>query len=216
MRMIGLGSYIKGLYYLTLKKCSFVSVNSCIHVPDSALWHFRFGHVANKSLIELSKLYPFISVSKHVVCDVCHMAKQKKLPFSVSVHNAKHIFDLVHLDIWGPFRVHSIHNHRYFLTVVDDYSRFTWVVLLKNKGEVMNQVQKFIEMVATQFQVTVKSIRTDNGPEFVLPEYYAKKGIFHQRSCVETPQQNRRDERRHQTLLNIARGLLFQSSLPST
>src|ERR1044072_4919809 len=70
-------------------------------------------------------------------------------------------------------------------------------------------------MVFTQFHVQVKCVRTDNGPEFLLSEYYAKKGILHQRSCVDTPQQNGRVERRHQTILNITRALLMQSFLPA-
>lgn len=56
-------------------------------------------------------------------------------------------------------------------------------------------------------------VRTDNGPEFLLTDFYQSSGIIHQISCCETPQQNGRVERRHQTILNIARALLFQSKL---
>ena len=69
-------------------------------------------------------------------------------------------------------------------------------------------------MVETQFEKRVKMIRSDNGPEFMLNEYYFMKGILHQKSCVATPQQNGRVERRHQHILNLARALMFQSMLP--
>jgi hypothetical protein len=101
------------------------------------------------------------------------------------------------------------------LTAVDDYSRFTWVILLKSKSEVSMLVQQFFIMIKKQFNTIVKCIRTDNGPEFLIPSFYAKKGIIHQTSCVENPQQNGRVERKHQHLLNVGRSLLFQSKLPN-
>jgi len=70
-------------------------------------------------------------------------------------------------------------------------------------------------LIHTHYQITPKYIRSNNGPEFLLPEFYASKGIIHQKSCVETPQQNGRVERKHQHILNVARALLFQSKLPN-
>jgi len=67
----------------------------------------------------------------------------------------------------------------------------------------------------THHHITPKSIRSDNGPEFLLPEFYASKGIIHQRACVETLEQNSRVERKHQHILNVARALLFKSKLPN-
>lgn len=54
----------------------------------------------------------------------------------------------------------------------------------------------------------------DNGLDFLMPEFYASKGIEHQTSCVGTPQQNGRIERKHHYILNIGRALLFQPILP--
>lgn len=57
-------------------------------------------------------------------------------------------------------------------------------------------------------------IRSDNVPEFMLREFYDEKGIIHHKSCVYTPQENGRVERRHQHILNVSRALMFQSKLP--
>ena len=60
-----------------------------------------------------------------------------------------------------------------------------------------------------QFHAKVKIIRTSNGVAFDMPNFYASKGIIHQRICNETPQQNGRVERKRQHLLSVARRLLF-------
>lgn len=142
------------------------------------------------------------------------LQNRKKLPYSVSTNRALKPFDIIHMDIWSPYSVPTIHGFRYVLTIVDDYSRFTWIVMLKHKSEVQSHLKRFVTLAENQYDAKVKVIRTDNGPEFLLHSYYGEKGIIHPTSCVETPEQNSRVERRHQYLLNIARALLFQSSLP--
>ncbi|XP_073225735.1 uncharacterized protein [Cicer arietinum] len=149
-------------------------------------------------------------------CDICHMARQKGLSFSINNHNAISVFDLVHIDIRGHFSTKSINGFRYFLTILDYQSRNVWIVMLKSKSKVPSRVQNFVALVENQFGKFVKNIRSDNGPEFLLTEIYSMKGIIHQRSCVSTPQQNGRVEIRHQHILSISRALMFQSKLPKT
>jgi len=142
----------------------------------------------------MNKLYSYVSTSQHTACDVCKMCRQKILPFHVSSKNAKSAFELVHFDIWGPFGTTSVHGHKYFLTILDDCTRHIWIVIMKNKSEASQKVKSFISRVERQFKCKVKIIRSDNGPEFMLKEFYDEKWIIHQRSCVYTPQQNGRVE----------------------
>ena len=125
-----------------------------------------------------------------------------------------YIFELIHLDIWGPFSVASVHGHRYFLTVIDDFSRHTWVFLMKNKSETRFILDNFVIYIWNQFNRCIKIMRTDNGSEFNYKELYDKFDIMHQTSCVETPQQNVVVERKHQHILNIARSIMFHSNMP--
>ena len=121
----------------------------------------------------------------------------------------------MHCDLWGPYREPSTNGSRYFLTIVDDFSRAVWMILLLEKSEAPNALKTFCAFVTRQFQKHIKTIRSDNGPEFLcLRKFFAHEGIVHQTSCMETPQQNGRVERKHRHILNVARALLFQGNLP--
>lgn len=146
------------------------------------------------------------------------MAKFTKLPYKLSDTRADMPFDLIHIDTWGPYKVNTRGLFKYFLTVVDDHTRYTWLFLMKNKSDYASCIQNFCKYVHTHFVgATVKSIRSDNAPEFAdatCTQFYRSSGIVHQKSCVNRPQQNARVERKHRQILEIARCLKFQSGLP--
>nr|KYP56536.1 hypothetical protein KK1_002777 [Cajanus cajan] len=99
----------------------------------------------------LHKQYDFIPMSKHVACDICHSSRQKRFSFRYNISNAKFMFDLVHMDIWGPFSTKFVYGYCYFLTMVDDYSRYTWVVMMKTKYDVIS----FATQQLSQFMSTL-------------------------------------------------------------
>nr|GMD79331.1 uncharacterized protein LOC109163845 [Ipomoea batatas] len=81
-------------------------------------------------------------------------------------------FDLLHVDIWGPYKVATIHGHHYFLTILDDHSRAVWVYMMKMKYEVRDLITGFCKLVENQFASSVKCIRSDNGWEFNMEEFF--------------------------------------------
>ena len=85
---------------------------------------------------------------------------------------------------------------------------------MHTKFETRKIIINFITYVETQFDSQVKTIRSDNGAEFLMHDLYARKGIIHQTTCIETPEQNEIAKRKHQHLLNVTRALLFQTQLP--
>ncbi|CAA7015697.1 unnamed protein product [Microthlaspi erraticum] len=211
--LIGAGEERDGVYYLT--DVTTVRANKVDAVSDQALWHRRLGHPA----FSVFSALPFSDISRSDAspspCDVCFRAKQTREVFPESLNKTMECFELIHVDVWGPYRVPSSCGASYFLTIVDDFSRSVWIHLLLAKSEVRQFLQKFCAYSEKQFGKTVKTIRSDNGTEFTcLSSFFKEHGIMHQTSCVATPQQNGRVERKHRHILNVARSLLFQASLP--
>ena len=95
---------------------------------------------------------------------------------------------------------------------MDDYTRVTWLYLLKHKSDVSQVIPKFFTFISTQFGKQVKQFRSDNAKELAFTEFFANQGVLHQFSYVERPRHNSIVE--HQHLLNVARALYFQSQVP--
>lgn len=153
LNMIGSAEKIDGLYHLDLHTKHEITSkinNASTHtIPSSALWHFRLGHLSFSRLQALQAKFPFIVVDKQAVCDVCHYSKHKKSPFNNKIIVVSHPFELIHFDVWGPLAIKSYNGHSYFLTVVDDFSRFTWIILMKSKAETRPNVFNFIQLIET-------------------------------------------------------------------
>ena len=126
-------------------------------------------------------------------------------------------FQLIFCDIWGPHRTSTYTGAHYFLTIVDDHTHCTWIYLMRHKFEAFQLLKNFYFLIKTQFHTQIKKIHTDQGSEFLsnqMQSFFYEHGILHERTCVETPQQNGVAERKHRHILEVARALCFQAHLP--
>ena len=76
------------------------------------------------------------------VCYVCPLANKRRLSIISNNHTAKP-FDFIHCDIWGPYHSPTYAGHRFFLTLVDDHTHFTWTYLIKQKFQAPKIVMDF-------------------------------------------------------------------------
>lgn len=138
-----------------------------VHDDDKLIrWHHRLGHTSFTTMLHIPILRSHWSNSCIKDCSICTLAKQSCLSFPSSSSHARHPFELLHLDLWGSYKTSTIDGYRFFLTVVDDYSRYTWIFLMKCKSDTPLHVKNFLQMVRTQFGCSLKIVRSDNGVNF--------------------------------------------------
>ena len=132
---------------------------------------------------------------------------------------APSMFDLIHFDVWGPFPVTAFSGHRYYVTFIDDFSRCTWIYLLKKKSDVLPLFTQFLQMIKTQFHTVVRTIRSDNGGEYISNDFCSQLnqlGILQQLTCAYTPEQNGVAERKNRHIMSIVRCLLRGMHVPKS
>lgn len=191
---------------------------------EPGMWHHRFCHINNRSISELAKkgyvrgLTDSIAVSDQ--CYGCCLGKSTKAPCKgLSGKSSSATLDLLHSDVCGPMPIASDGGSRYFMTILDDYSRKIDVFCLKSKDEVVKNIKEYLDRIENQKGQKVKRFRSDNGLEYcnkALRELFANRGIKHERTCVETPQMNGVAERANRTLLDMTRSMLLSAKLPQT
>ena len=76
------------------------------------------------------------------------------------------LFDLVHMNLFGPIRTLSLNDKRFSLVIVDDYSRFSWVFFIFHKNEAFDKFLLFFRRVQIAHRAKVATIQTDHGGEF--------------------------------------------------
>ncbi|CAI7863288.1 unnamed protein product, partial [Closterium sp. NIES-53] len=112
---------------------------------ETLLWHHRLGHpslprlrgMASRTLVSgLPRSLPPLPPGPATTCVPCVEGRQRAAPHSSTFTLTKAPLQTLHMDVWGPARVRGQGHERYFLLVVDDYSRYTTIFPLRSKGEV--------------------------------------------------------------------------------
>ncbi|GJY86381.1 retrovirus-related pol polyprotein from transposon TNT 1-94 [Tanacetum coccineum] len=186
----------------------------------SWLWHQRLSHLNFDTINDLARNdlvtgLPKFKYHKEHLCPSCEQGKSKRASHPPKpVPNSKKRLHLLHMDLCGLMRIASINGKSYVLVIMDDYSCYTWVVILRLKDEPPEEIKTFLKRITILLQAPVIIVRTDNGTKFknqVLQEYFKCVGISHQASLVRTTQQNGVVEQRNRTLVKAARTMLIFS-----
>lgn len=182
------------------------------------LWHRRLGHPNSRILQFILNKFslPVSSRDKISFCNSCSSNKAHRLPFLQNSLSSDAPLKRIYSDLWGPSPVLSIDKKLYYCIFVDQHTKYIWLYTLKTKNEVQSIFQKFHPLVENFFKTKVISLYTDGGGEFKsLDPYLQSHGIEHLISPPYTPQRVALAERRHRHIIETAKTLLHQASLPN-
>ncbi|CAI7840487.1 unnamed protein product [Closterium sp. NIES-53] len=213
------------------------SALSGLHLPSfstnlTLLWHHRLGHPSlpclhgmhSRLLVSgLPRSLPPLSPSPAPPCLPCVQGRQHAAPHSSSFPLTTAPLQTLHMDVWGPARVSGQSREHYFLLVVDDYTRYSTVFLLRSKGQVVDVLIPWICTVRLQLRerfsqdLPVLRLHSDRGGEFssnLLRDFCRGEGILQLFTLPDSPQQNGIVERRIGLVMEVARTSMIHAATP--
>jgi hypothetical protein len=138
------------------------------------------------------------------MCKPYQVGKQNRTQFkSKRFTSIEKPFQLVHMDLCGPSRQEGIGKENYFMLIIDDYSKLTWVSFLKENAEAFEKFKIFKDLTETQTGKRLKAVISDWGEEFMsrdFKEFCDHHGIKREYTIPRTPQQNGVVERQNRTM----------------
>ncbi|XP_052126145.1 uncharacterized protein LOC113209233 [Frankliniella occidentalis] len=218
---------VNGTYIFKFKieqaKTNFIfQTRSTLNSENLELWHHRLAHINEdyiKQMINNDLVDGISEKQESKNCDTCDKSKQVRASFrSKGARRADDIIKIIHSDVCQVTDGPSWNNYKYFVTFIDDCTRYTMVAMLKSKDEVLEKFIDFKNMVENFTEKNVKILRSDNGGEYCSNEfkdYLRREGIIRQFSCPETPEQNGVAERANRILMEKVRALLKMAGLPN-
>lgn len=216
------GELVGGQYRLKLaEECLSVTGNHGVNCQHT--WHRRMGHcdVSVVNAIVVKDLATGIELSdcgERIVCECCLKGKLVRKPFpQVLERKSKRPLDIIHTDLCGPMEHPTPSGNRYFITLIDDFSRFCVVFLLKSKDEAADKIMEYVQWVENIFDRKPCVLRSDGGGEYVderLRQFCRSEGIQQQFSTPYSPQSNGVAERKNRSLQEMASCMLLDANLP--
>ncbi|CAI5986383.1 unnamed protein product [Closterium sp. NIES-64] len=199
---------------------------------ETLLWHHRLGHpsllrlrgMASRLLVSgFPRSLPPLPQGPGPACVPCVEGRQRVAPHSSQFPPTEAPLQTLHMDVWGPARVRGLGHERYFMLVVDDYSRYTTIFPLRSKGDVTEVQIDRIRAARLQLRQSFGSdfpvlrLHSDRGGEFssgLLRAYCRARGIRQTFTLPESPQQNGIAERRIGMVMDVARTSMMHAAAP--
>jgi hypothetical protein len=189
---VGKGYESGGLFCLSLVDTCFESANHMVSNVETNIWHSRLCHVNFGCMSRLAglNLIPKFDVIKSSKCHVCVEAKQPPKPYKAAVARELAPLELIHSDICEMNKILTKGGKRYFITFIDDCTRFCYVYLMKTKDEALHYFKMNKAEVENQLEKKIKRLRSDRGGEYFsndFSEFCVVHGIIHEGTPPYSP-----------------------------
>ena len=156
-----------------------------------------------------------VSKSNFLFCDACQLGKLYQLDFPTTEIKTKYPLKLIHTDLWRPAPILSLDGYRYYISFVDDFTRYCWIFPLVLKFDALITFKNFKSLVEKQFNLPIRILQSDIGGEFkVFQSFLQQEGIQVRFSCPYTHHQNSVVERKYRHLVETGLTLLAQAKMP--
>ena len=187
-------------------------------IDSVSLWHNRLAHIGISTMKRMIKcgLISCDNINNFDKCEICVKSKIVKKPFH-SVERNFELLDLGHSDICELNGMLTRGGNRYFITFIDDYSRFTYAYLLKHKDDAFKVFKIYKTEVENQLRKKIKVFRSDRGGEYFSNDFNnfcEEHGIIHECSGPRTLEQNGLVERKNRTFIEMINVILLNAKLP--
>ena len=176
-------------------------------------WHEALGHPSPQYLKgdNYSDAPTIPQIPEGWQCETCITSKSTKRKPEPTESRCDTPFELIHSDLSGRFSTPSFGNSWYYVTFIDDCTRYAWVYPLKVKSATVKVFTQFILERQTQDSAVIKRFRTDNGGEYVnneMPILLQKHGIIHDKTPPYSHESNGVAERYNRTIITSIRSML--------
>jgi transposase InsO family protein len=155
-------------------------------------------------------------VIKNLKCHVRVEAKQSRKPHKTAVARELAHLELIHSDVCEMNKILTNGGKRYFITFIDDCTRFCYVYLIKIKDEALRYFKIYKAEIENQLEKKIKRLRSDRGGEYFsndFSKFCAMHGIIHERMPPYSPQSNGIAERKNSTLTDLVNAMLETAGL---
>jgi len=143
--------YIRGTTYSRSSNVRETAYNS-VNVQSLETWHRRLGHLNERYLLEAVRDQSIGGIKlktpkESLNCDICLRGKMTRAPFIKKNKQEIQILKIVHSDVCSPMRVESHGRAKYFVTFIDDRSKWCEVHFLRAKSEVIDAFKEYKALV---------------------------------------------------------------------
>ena len=232
-KVIGYGTLSDGLFHIQLQND--ITYNSmhvtaglkiCVMNKEfSMLWHQRLGHISIERIKKLVNdgVLSTLDFADFETCVNCIKGKQTNKS-KKGAKRSTNLLEIIHTDICCPDT--DANSLKYFITFIDDDSRYMYLYLLRLKEEALDAFKVFKAGVENQCRKHIKIIRSYRGGEYygkytengqapgAFVKFLQENGIVAQYTMPGSPDQNGMAKRRNQTLMDMVRSMRSNTKLP--